>query len=538
MTVDWDNYPPPKLLNGIGGETLKITTSSPEAQTYFNQGLNLLHCFWFFEAYRAFKYASQLDPSAAMTYWGMAEALAPVEAMKPARKAAIDNAKSRAAKASDHEQYYIRAEADIENSQDEKAQAAYQAEMEDLIDRYPDDINAQLMLAASEMAGYDHKGKPNKGEMYCRALLRNILSSNPNDAAANHYWIHALEDGPRPNRALKSAEALASLAPSSGHMVHMPGHIYYRVGDYERARQAFLDSMHVDEAYMAAYHIPLQDDWNYGHNLSYLVAADAETGRYKEARKYAEKLKGLPAAAVYGMHGQAFPLSVGNTLTRLDLRFAKWQDVAADPANLGVGGEVATDATKQYPEGLRLLAEGMVDVQKADVAAAQSRAEALDALLWQLSNEEDRKQKEYTTPVVKHLNVFSLELQGNIKLAQGKNDEAFRLLNQAVDKENDLGYREPPDFFRPATEELGNLYLKAREWDKAREAFNRELRARPNSGFALFGIAQAYALAGQRDQTVKAYRSFLADWQHADSDLPEVKEARTYLASHRTGAGK
>ncbi|MGH9455782.1 MAG: tetratricopeptide repeat protein [Terriglobia bacterium] len=163
-------------------------------------------------------------------------------------------------------------------------------------------------------------------------------------------------------------------------------------------------------------------------------------------------------------------------------------------------------------------------------------AEALEALLWRVSHEEDPKQKDSATPVVKRLSVFSLELQGNIQLARGANDEAFRLLNQAVEKESDLGYREPPDFFRPATEELGNAYLRATEWGKAREAFSRELRDRPNGGFSLFGVAQSYALAGQRDQAVKAYQSFLAGWQHADSDLPEVKEATAYLVSHHAGS--
>ncbi|GEM_PF-236811 len=532
ITVDWDKYSPPQQIHGIGHEFLQITTILPQAQVYFNQGLNLLHCFWFFAAYRAFKYASQLDPSAAMTYWGMAEALDPVTAMKDQRKAAIEKAKSLASKASDHEQYYIRAQADLENSQDDKAQAAYHREMEALIDQYPDDVNAKLMLAASEMGGYNHKGKPNKGEMYCQALLADILKAHPNDAAANHYWIHALEDGPHADRALKSAKVLASLAPNSGHMVHMPGHIYYRIGDYERARQSFLDSMRVDEAYMAAQRIPVQDDWNYGHNLSYLVAADAETGRYQEARQYAGKLKDLPAAAVYGMHGQGFPLSVGNTLTRLDLRFANWQSAADDPVDLGVSPDVSTVAAKGYPQGLKFYAEGMVDIQKGDLEGAQSKAEALDALLWRVSDPGGKKQKKSASPVVKRLSVFSVELRSNINLAQGRNDEAFRLLNQAVDEEKDLGYQEPPAFFRPAIEELGDAYLKAKEWDKAREAFNRELRDRLHSGFALFFIAQSYALAGETNGAVQAYRRFLASWQHADSSLAEVKEAKSYLAGH------
>jgi tetratricopeptide (TPR) repeat protein len=534
ITVDWDKYPPPQQIHGTGRESLPITTTSPQAQVYFNQGLNLLHCFWFFAAYRAFKYASQLDPSAAMTYWGMAEALDPVSAMKDQRKAAIEKAKSLASKASNHEQYYIRAQSDLENSQDDKALAASHREMEALIDQYPDDVNARLMLALSEMGGYDHKGKPTKGEMYCQALLADILRAHPDDAAANHYWIHALEDGPYPDRALKSAEVLASLAPGSGHMVHMPGHIYYRLGDYERARQAFLASMRVDEAYMAAQRVPVQDDWNYGHNLSYLVAADAEAGRYQEGRHYAGKLKDLPAAAVYGMHGQGFPMAVGNTLIRLDLRFADWQAAADDVVGLGVSSDVSTAAAKRYPQGLKFYAEGMVDLQKGNAEGAQSQSQALDALLWRLSSTggSENKQVRGSLRIRDELAIFSLELRGEIKLAKGSNHSAFRLLNQAVKKEKEFGYQEPPAFFRPATEELGNAYLKAKEWDKAREVFNHELRDRPHSGFALFGIAQSYAWAGQTSGAVQAYQRFLASWQHADSSLAEVKEAKSYLTEH------
>jgi len=263
-------------MQGIGEASLKITTTSDQAQAYFNQGLRLLHCFWDFEAYRAFKEAARLDPSAAMAYWGEFEALKMSGrhgAVSEEKDADLAKAKSLADHVTDREQLYIRAAANEKHGDDSGDSEAYRRVMETLVDRYPDDLDAQAFLALEEMNGYKTDGHPNGGELYSQALLRNLLAAHPDNAAANHYWIHAMEGSSRPDEALRSADALGRLAPNSGHMVHMPGHIYWRVGDYERARQAFIASTRVDEAYMAAQQIHPDEDWNYAHNLAYLVAA-------------------------------------------------------------------------------------------------------------------------------------------------------------------------------------------------------------------------------------------------------------------------
>ena len=302
-------------MDGLGKSNLKITTTSIDAQAYFNQGLRLLHCFWEFEAYRAFKEAARLDPSAPMAHWGIAEALGNIRSMKDERRAALDQAKALTSKASEHEQYYLRAQAARAELQDDKAKAAYRREMEPLVDRYPDDLEAQAFLALFEMGGYEQDGRPSEGTIYGQAILRNILTSDPDNAAANHYWIHFMEGSSHPEAALHSADILARLAPNSGHMVHMPGHIYYRTGHYEKARQSFIDSTQVDEAYMAAQKITPDEDPNYGHNLSYLVAACAEAGRYKEGLQWAEKLEGSRSSAVYGGNNPAYAIYVGSSLT-------------------------------------------------------------------------------------------------------------------------------------------------------------------------------------------------------------------------------
>ena len=542
--------PSPLKMDGLGKSSLKITTTSTNAQAYFNQGLRLLHCFWEFEAYRAFKEAARLDPSAPMAYWGIAEALGNIQSMKEERTAALDKAKSLMPKASEHEQYYLRAQAAMADDKDEKAKAAYRREMETLVDRYPDDLDAQAFLALSEMGGYDQDGRPREGAIYSQAILRNILTSDPDNAAANHYWIHAVEGSSHPEEALHSADILGRLVPNSGHMVHMPGHIYYRTGDYEKARQAFADSARVDEGYMTAQKITPEEDWNYGHNLSYLVAACAEAGRYKEGLQWAKKLEGLRSGLLLGHNNASYAIYVGSSLTRLHIRFGDWQIAASDRVEFGVDPPSATRSAQNYQEGLSYYGNGMAALDKSDMAQAHKAAEALDALLWRLeaerpkpkaegadkANKQDKKDddeiQDDSEGVLKVLGTASLDLRGNIESAAGQHEQAVKLLKLAEEKEKDLGYREPPSYSRPESESLGYAYLRAHEWQNARDAFNQELRERPKTGFATFGIAQSYALAGQAKEASVAYQRFLESWSHADAELPQVQQARAWLASH------
>jgi hypothetical protein len=232
---------PPPLITGIGDAHLQITTKSAKAQAYFDQGLNLTHCFWDFEAHRAFKEAARLDPNAAMAYWGIVESVSDYKAMDDIKKAALEKAKALMDKASDHEQYYIRAQ---QAQQEDDGEQKYRREMEALIDKYPDDIDARLFLAIHSNNGYrQDSGRPRDDTIYGLMLVDSVLVKHPASAAAHHYRIHLLEASAHPQDARADADALGKLAPASGHMVHMPGHIYYRLGDYDRARESFLASM-------------------------------------------------------------------------------------------------------------------------------------------------------------------------------------------------------------------------------------------------------------------------------------------------------
>jgi len=532
-------------MQEIGDAYLKITTNSEQAQAYFNQGLKLLHCFWDFEAYRAFKEAARLDPSAAMAYWGEYEALRMSGmrgSVKQEKTAALDKAKSLADHASDHEQFYIRAAEHDEKEDNSKDSGAYRSLMETLIDRYPGDLDARAFLALEEMGGYEANGHPRGGEIYAQSILRNLLAEHPNNAAANHYWIHAMETSSRPEEAVPSAEALARLAPNSGHMVHMPGHIYWRIGDYERARQSFIAAMRVDEAYMAAQQIHPEEDWNYAHNLAYLIAACAEAGRYHEGLEWAAKLRGMPAPK--GMTPSRFAIWAGGSVARLRIRFSDWTAVQSETIEFGMSADTASPAAKDYSKGLSLYAKGMAAVERGEAKPAADQSEALDAMLWRLEaskpkeKEEDKKKEESEeskeddpTDVLNILGAMSLDLRANINSIQD-GEGAEGLFQKAVEKENDLGYSEPPQMYRPEKESLGYAYLRRRQWDKAREAFEQALKQRPKSGHALYGIAQSYALAGDSPKAAEAYREFLSVWGNADPDLPQIQPAKSWLTGH------
>lgn len=534
---------PPPLMQGIGNANLKITTNSDAAQAYFNQGLRLLHDFWDFEAYRAFKEAARLDPSAAMAYWGEFEALNMHGPLMDDGRAALEKAKSLADKASEHERFYIRAAEHQAKTDKSEETAAYQHEMESLIDQYPDDLDAQALLALGVMSGYDNDGHPRAGELYSQSILRNLLAAHPDNAAANHYWIHAMEDSSRPELALHSADVLASMAPNSGHMVHMPGHIYWRVGDYEKARQSFSDSVRVDEAYMAAQGIKPEEDWNYAHNLAYLIAACAESGRYREGLEWAKKLRDMPMPL--GMNSARFVAWAGASVARVHVRFGDWQAVPQDPISFGTGVASASPAAQAYSDGLNIYSKGMAAIQRGDLAEASKQADALDASLWRLQATKPKKMdadamddhsndhsKDDPSEILNLLGTMSLDLRGGLNAAQGDVAGGIKLLKQAADKEKNLGYSEPPRYFRPEQESIGYAYLKSKQWENARDAFSEALKERPKSGHALYGVAQSYAMAGDATHAAAAYRDFLSAWQHADSDLPQIKQANAWLASH------
>jgi tetratricopeptide (TPR) repeat protein len=461
-----------------------------------------------------------------MAYWGIVEAVSDYSAMDEIKNAALEKARSLMDKASDHEQFYIRAQ---QGQQDEDDSARkYRSEMEALIDKYPDDIDAQLLLALHMDYGYGKAdGKPRDNTIYSRTLVQEVLRTHPNSAAAHHYRIHLLEASTHPQDALADADVLTKLAPSSGHMVHMPGHIYYRLGDYDRARQSFFDSMKVDSDYMQREKVAALDDWNYAHNLSYLIACDAESGRLKEALEMAARLDKLPANPFLAKGSPIHAMSIGGTDVRLNARFGNWQAVIDHPIRLGIDRDSAGVAAVAYRDGVLAYAKGMLALSQKNLDAAARQSDALDAISWRLHAEGPKDDDDKPDQVLRLLETASLDLRGNLLSMQGKHDQAIVVLQKAIDKEKDVGYGEPPQYGRPELESLGYAYSRAGKWNQARQAFQDEMITRPASGHALYGIAQTYEAQGDKKLAARAYAEFLTAWKNADPDLPMMEHAKS-----------
>jgi tetratricopeptide (TPR) repeat protein len=512
--VDLRKLPEPQRIEGVGHSHVTITTKSAEAQQWFDQALALLHCFWDYEALRAFEQSVRLDPNCAMCHWGLSRALGFRAGTDEQAKQELAKAKELAPKTSDREQRYIRAYAASQDGNEDE----FNRTMSGLLDRYPDDIEAKLIVGRS-------------GAPYANTILKAILHDQPDNAAANHYWIHAMEGSDHPESALESAEKLGKLAPASGHMVHMPGHIFYRLGDYERARQVFLASLRVDQDYVAKQHVPVREDWNYGHNLSYLIADCAEEGRYTEAREHARSLQGVANDPDRSVSPWRSVFQIGSAETRLAIRFANWDDAIEHPMQFGVPDEKVSVWARAYRDGLIAYAHGMKSAESDQLSEGEEDSNRLDALLWRLSQEQVKdRDKAGRERVLKILGTASLELRGNLASHKGEYEEAHRLLERADQNEIEIGYAEPPQYSRPAMEVLGTACIRAGKFDEARDAFKKALSERPHSGFALYGIALSWDKQGKSEEAVRAYREFLGAWAHADRDLPTVKAAEAYLA--------
>ena len=514
-------------LEGIGSSQLRITTESAEAQVFFNQGISLIHGFWYYEALRAFEEVARLDSSSAMAYWGQYQAMRRLGKSGKVRRQALGRARELLERASARERHFILADVLRDSLGGRKGRQAYIRQMQTLIDEYPEEEEAKLfLLRFIAPPGYDPDTEIEPGQPDPHQLLAELLKNHPDHAAVHHYWVHLIEGSDAPEQALESAEKLATLAPNAGHLVHMPGHIYYRVGRYEEARAAFIRSVAVDSAYMADYGTAPVDTWNYFHNLSYLLANCAEDGRYGEGVEWGRRI------TQYDLHRRKSLLFYQGymALVRLHLRYGLWRAAEEELLPFLQDEVVAGSFARHYVAGVLAYARGMAALEEGDLAAAEPQIDILDDLVWGYGMENpDGKDRFYSQKRIRVLTALQYALQGAIYSAEGDHQGAISLLQQGVDHEEALGYSEPPLLARPMLEELGEAFLRAGRWQQARQAFAAVLKERPNSGHALWGIARTYALSDDGAEAEAAYRTFLKSWRYADEDLPQVLEARQWL---------
>ncbi|MCW3119837.1 MAG: hypothetical protein JWM28_3919 [Chitinophagaceae bacterium] len=504
------NLPAPKLMVGIGGSKMKIQTKSEKTQAYFNQGLSLLHDFWDLEAYRAFKEAIRNDSTAIMPYWGLVQMPGPDEdsVYKNNRTMAFNQLKKLIGTANEHEKLYAELSL-LSDSLKEKAYPEIDKKYELIIHKFPDDIDAKLFLALSKMSGFDTDMKPRDGQLYSEFLLKDVQRAEPNNHGLHHYWIHLMEHC-CPDQALASADILTSLAPASGHIVHMPGHIYNRVGNYKKAHDAFVASVKTDSAYLKKEGIEEVDNWNYIHNINYLINNCVHDGRLSEGLYYAERLKTMPVNkhrkkiydGTFFNQGLLAP-------AKMEMAFGNW-DKAAKQFELVVDKDtVFSYANMEFKNGLTFFVKGMDAYSKDNLTEAGQYSNSLDALLWRNARQTG-KGSSLNEWYQNTLNTASLELQGCIASYQGHYDQAIKLLEKANKNEMDLGYGEPPLYARPVAVSIAAAQIKAGKYDVAIETYISLLKRFPKSAFVYNCLRKVYIKKGNAEK-VKEYEILLKE---------------------------
>jgi len=504
------NLPAPRVLDGIGTSDFPIRTLSEKTQQFFNQGVALLHCFWDFEAYRAFKEAIKTDSSAIMPYWGLYSAVGAIEGndFEVDKLLALDKMHALYPQASPKEQLYV--QAILAREDPAQGKANYDQYMELLIHRYPEDKQAKLFLALSKLHGYDVDLNPREGTVYAEYLLKDILRTDSLNAAAHHYWIH-LKENCCPEEALASAGRLPELAPHSGHMVHMPGHVYYKIGDYKKAHTAFIDAVKVDSAYIKEQGIPEVDAWNFIHNINYLLANCAQSGNYATALYYAKKLQSMPVSKERSQkyEGRFFYQGI-IAPAKMELCFGRYSEAKERLIAIQNTDSIYSQKAIAYRDALLFFAQGMEALTKNDATGADSYANKLESHLWQNTQARNEEQK-INKNRLKELSVAALELRGRIALLRNEFKLSEELLTQAADAEKNLGYSEPPAYARPVLLSLEELFAKQQQWDRVLAVIDQLNRQHPNSIYVVKGYIRAYQALGNQEK-VDDYNSRLADF--------------------------
>lgn len=509
---------PAMLLPGMGHLHHPIATSNPEAQRFFDQGLTLVYGFNHEEAVRSFQRASELDRKAAMPLWGIALALGPninLEVTPEAEKAACDavrRALALSGPAPEAERDYIRALAK-RYTNDPKAdlkQAAreYAFAMRELAHKYPDDLDAATLFADSLMNLRPWKlwtvdGKPEEGTLEIVSTLESVIRRDPNHIGANHFYIHAVEASPNPERALGSADRLGKLAPGAGHLVHMPGHIYLQLGDYDTVVRTNEAAAEADRAYVRLTGAQgMYPAMYYSHNLQFLLVAWCAQGRFTDAKKAGDEI-----AANLGPMAQDMPMV--QPLVALPwfvlLRFHRWDDVLALPDP----GEKLPVARTLWHFARSAAYAGQMDFRNAKLERDRFTVDSASIpkdMPWGVNT---------IGPV---LALAEAELSARIAEARGDPAGSVASWRDAVKLQDAIPYDEPPDWYYPVRESLGGALLRAGQYASAEEVFREDLRRNPRNPRSIFGLLES--LKDQKKPVPEWMdQQFRDAWSHAENPL-------------------
>ncbi len=498
-----------------------IATSNPEAQRMFDEGLTLIYGFNHEEAARQFKLAAALDPKSPMPLWGVAMAVGPnynADVDPEREKLAYDTiqkALELAADAPENERAYVQALAK-RFSNDPKADLKqlavnYSDAMRELARHYPDDPDAGALFAESMMDLnpwhlWSNDGKPAPGTEEIVATLERVLRHSPDHVGANHFYIHALEASPYPERALPSADRLGTMVPAAGHLVHMPSHIYLNTGFFHLAVVANEEAVAADRAFLAT--APpggMYGAMYFGHNLHFLGYAAMMEGNYANAKDAMAQLDAAvrPALATVPMVESFLPWS-----TFAEMRFARWQEIKVLPAP--DAKLVMSTCIWHFAQGSAYAATHQLERARAERAALEEARKTVPAgpAFGMLYN---------NASVL--LDLASNSLDARIADAAGNHAAAIASWRKAVAIQDAMSYDDPPEWFYPVRESLGAALLSDGQAAEAEKTSREDLRRNPRNPRSLFVLWQALLAQKKSADADWTHRQFVEAWKYSDTEL-------------------
>lgn len=514
------------LLEGLGDHSFPVTTTHPEVQRWFDQGLMLTYGFNHDAAERSFLKAAELDPDCAMCWWGASLVLGPHvnAAMDPADNAdawnRVQHARELASGASEREQAFIEALAAryAEHPPEDRSalDEAYAAATRELVRKRPDDLDAAVFLAEALMDlqpwdYYDAQLQPKGHTAEVVQVLESVMARDPGHAGALHLYVHAVEASADPQRGVAAADRLRELVPGSGHLVHMPAHIYARVGRWHDAVIANQRAVEADDAYLALCRGNTQGVYPLGyvpHNHHFLWFAASMEGNGAVAKGAADTTAERTNLQEL-MREPGFAGLQHYWLTPWfdRVRFGRWDDIVA--ADNPAPDLPYVTAIWHYAQGMAAIRQGRGDAADEHLAALRPLAAdpAMDTLLvW------DRY------PLAHAARIAERTLTAEIAASRKQYDDAVAALHEAVAIEDGIPYDEPPGWHAPVRQTLGAVLLDAGRVADAEAVYREELRRNPGNGWSLFGLAKS--LEAQRKPEAAEVRKQFADaWRNADIEL-------------------
>ncbi|MDQ6470807.1 hypothetical protein RB619_09160 [Flavobacterium sp. LHD-80] len=523
---DWysENKKAPKF-KGLDGVNFKISTKNQEAQEYFNQGMMLAYGFNHAEAARSFYEATRLDPNCAMAYWGFAYVLGPnynggmEEDNFQRAYDAVQKAKKLSANCSPKEIALIDAltfrYAEKPPTDRKPLDSAYAATMKKVYIKFSSDPDIGALYAESLMNLHPwdlyekDTEKPKKWAPQILSVLNELIKKNPKHPGAHHFLVHAEEASAHPENALKSAKLLETLVPGSGHLVHMPSHIYIRTGDYHKGSLSNIEAIKIDSLYTTVCHAqgayPLA---YYPHNYHFLTATAALEGDSRLAWKSAQKLQEHISTQIMREPGWGTLQHYYTIPYYIAVKFSMWDNVMALPK---------PDKDLIYPSAIWHYARGMAFLGKNEVKNAEKEL----ALLNELST--NKTLKDLTiwniNTTLDLIQIASNVLLAGIEAKKNNLDKAIVLLNKAVAIEDRLNYNEPPDWFFSVRHYLGAVLIKSGKYKEAEKIYLQDLETLPKNGWALIGLYNALQQQKKEKEALKIKTAFDNSWQFADAKI-------------------